>query len=48
MNNYRNTKVAMLIPARYASSRYSGKLLAVIHGKSLISRFGHFISDFQR
>ncbi len=31
-------KVALLIPARFQSTRFPGKPLAVIHGKSLIQR----------
>ena len=39
-------KIAAIIPARYASSRFPGKPLADLAGKSLIQRVYERVSDF--
>lgn len=41
----KETDATILIPARYGSSRFPGKPLAKILGKSLISRVGHICQD---
>jgi len=38
MNNPNNTRFTCIIPARYASSRFPGKPLALIGGKTMIRR----------
>lgn len=38
MNNYSSVRFACIIPARYASSRFPGKPLAIIGGKTMIRR----------
>ena len=38
MNNFRKSKVAIIIPARYGSTRYKGKPLVKLLGRELILR----------
>jgi 3-deoxy-manno-octulosonate cytidylyltransferase (CMP-KDO synthetase) len=38
MNEKTNTGIVVVIPARYASTRFPGKPLAVVQGKSMIQR----------
>jgi len=38
MNGKTNTGIVVVIPARYASTRFPGKPLAIVQGKTMIQR----------